>query len=244
MHTINLLSKRDVAKDTPVYTFSRPADFQFRAGQYVTLKVSGGPFTDDRGDFRAFSIASAPYEQVIEFSMRRSASAFKRNIDSLIVGAQAEMTNAVGKFVLPEEKSDRPIVFLAGGVGITPVRSILRQAIFEKQSQRFVLFYSNRTPQDAPFFDEMNAYSGIDLTTVHTMTNLDATDESWTGERGFISSEMISRHMSDYRGSLFYVVGTDQFIGAMKEMLAKSGVDLDRVHADNFGSVTAVAKKI
>lgn len=240
MISIMLKEKKEVAKDTLLYVFERPKDFAFCAGQYVSMKVTKTSFHDEKGDFRSFSIASAPYrEDVLEFSMRRSESAFKKNLESLEIGETVEITPATGKCILPDPDGKRRVVFLVGGVGITPTRSILLEAVHEARPERFFLFYSNRTPEDTPFLKEMETWNGvnrIDLTVVHTMTNMEQSVSSWEGERGFLDGEKMIKYTGNTLGDCdFYVVGVAPFVEAMQKMLADRGVTSDRIHSDNFG---------
>lgn len=237
MISITLKEKREVARGTLLYSFDRPENFSFRAGQYVSMKVSGD-FSDERGDFRVFSIASPPYRQdVLEFAMRRSASAFKKNLESLSIGNTVAITNATGMCVLPDPDAKKTVVFLIGGVGITPARSMILQAIYEDRSEKFVLLYSNRTPEDAPFFAEMSSWDRekkIKMTIVHTIT--DDTFSEWDGERGPIDAEKAKRYLGeDWSLCNFYVIGTAPFVEAIKTMLVSCNVPSERVHADNFG---------
>lgn len=238
MHAITLLEKKDVAHNTPMYTFSKPEGFSFQAGQYVSMKVAPTPYSDEKGNFRSFSIASAPHQDTLDFVMRRSESAFKKNLDQLPIGGVVEITNAVGTCILPFTGTEQTFIFLTGGVGITPIRSILLDAIEQKRQEKFFLFYSNWTPNDAPLFTEINSLSGVQLEKIHTMTCENPDELGWHGECGFINIRMIQKHVPDFQSALFYVVGTAQFIETMKEMLFQNGIDSNRILADNFGSAT------
>lgn len=239
MISIKLISKREVAEETLLYAFERPEGFMFQAGQYVSIKVTKTPYKDDKGDFRSFSIASPPHkEDVLEFVMRRSESAFKKNLESLEVGETVEITPAVGKCVLCEPNTQNTFVFLVGGVGITPARSMLLQAAHDKRPGRFYLFNSNRNPESSPFLDDfanLEKSGDIRFTAVNTMTDVDESTE-WDGERGYIDTEKLKKYVKEDLGMCeFYLVGTNGFIGAMQKLLAELGVEKGRVHADNFG---------
>lgn len=236
MHTITLLSKKEVAHNTPMYTFSKPEGFLFQSGQYVSMKVFPVFYTDTQGDFRSFSIASAPHQNHLDFVMRQSESAFKRNLQQLPIGGTVEITNAVGSCILPPAGKESIYIFLTGGVGITPIRSILLDAVEQKRKEKFFLFYSNWTPDDAPLFQEINTLSGIYLERVHTMTCTDPEKLGWHGECGLINISMIQKHVPHFEDGLFYVVGTTQFVDAMKIILFQNGINEKRVLSDSFGS--------
>jgi ferredoxin-NADP reductase len=235
MYNIQLLDKKEIAQNTAQFSFEKPADFVFQAGQYVSMKIEG-KHVDKKGSFRSFSIASAPYEKTLDFSMRKSESAFKQNLFALPIGGEVEITPAVGKSILPELSVYQNIVFLVGGVGITPARSMLHQAQYDQRPEKFYLFNSNRTPDSAPFRDEFFGSDAekytIDCTIINTITDEDV---SWEGERGYITDDMIQKHVDNLASSRFYVVGTAGFITAMKEMLLATGIPQENIIFDNFG---------
>lgn len=237
MIPITLKEKKEVAENTWLYTFVRPEEFSFSAGQYVSMKVTKKPFQDDRGDFRSFSIASAPFEKdILEFAMRGGESAFKKNLQSLEVGESVEITPAVGKCVFGEPDAEKGIVFLVGGVGVTPARSMLGQANYENRPEKFFLFDSNRRLEDAPFLDEFLALHDIDLTRVYTMSEQELSKMPWNGELGRIDAEMIRKYVTmDWAKCSFYIVGLGVFVRAMRELLLEGGVPAEKILSDDFG---------
>lgn len=239
MIQIKLRGKREVAENTFLYTFDRPDNFVFLAGQYVSMKIIKKSFQDDRGDFRSFSIASAPYqEDILEFAMRRSESAFKKNLENLEIGEYVEITQAVGKCVFGEFDSKRGIVFLVGGVGVTPARSMLLQAEYEKRPEKFFLFNSNRYPEAAPFLEEFDQLNDIDIVRVYTMTDMNLPGKPWSGERTRIDREMIKKYVSmDWGKCSFFIVGIGMFVQAVRDTLVKEGVSLSQIFSDDFGGV-------
>jgi ferredoxin-NADP reductase len=237
MISIALKEKKEVAENTLLYTFERPKDFLFLAGQYVSMKVTKKPFQDDRGDFRSFSIASPPYQKdILEFAMRRGESAFKKNLESLEVGESVEITPAVGKCIFGDPDAEKGIVFLVGGVGVTPARSMLLQANFEKRPEQFFLFDSNRRVEDAPFLDEFSALDNIDLTRIYTMSDQNLSKMPWSGELGRIDRKMIQKYVTmDWGKCTFYIVGIGVFVQAMRELLTTEGVAVEKILSDDFG---------
>ena len=234
--TLTLKEIRDVADGTRLFVFEKPEGYAFRAGQYVALEVPkmDGIEIDSRGLVRSLSIASAPFESELYFSMRQGESAFKQICWKLTPGATVTITKAVGFFVLPAEEDNQPVVFLAGGIGITPVRSILKQAEYDKNNRNFTLFYSNRFTKDAAFDEEMR---NIKLPTFRYVTVLSKSTDpcaSENDERGYIDEEMIRKYVSDVANSLYYIVGAPQFSTAMEELLLKMGVSKDKFHLDPF----------
>lgn len=237
MIPIILKEKKEVAENTLLYVFNRPKDFSFLAGQYVSIKAVKTPFHDDRGDFRSFSIASAPYQKdVLEFAMRRGDSAFKKNLEGLSAGDGVEITPAVGKCVLGDPNPKNGIVFLTGGVGITPVRSILLESNYQRRPERFFLLNSNRFPEMAPFLEEFDQLGNLHLLQVHTMTDRELPGKPWDGERTRIDSAMIRKYVSmDWEECIFFVVGIGMFVQSMRDILLHEGVSSDKILTDDFG---------
>jgi ferredoxin-NADP reductase len=133
------------------FHFAKPADFQFRAGQSMDLTLLNPPETDAEGNSRAFSMASAPFDNH-PIATRMRDTAFKRVLPKTSPGVQVKIDHPGGSFVL-HRNSEKPAVFLAGGIGITPFLSIIRQAGHDKSPHQMYLFYSNRRPEDAAFLD-------------------------------------------------------------------------------------------
>src|SRR5512142_1223775 len=133
-YIIKLKERKEVAEGTTAFYFEKPADFRFKAGQYLVLSLFDPPETDSEGNDRTFSIASAPFENRLMVATRMRNTAFKRVLRTLPAGAEVNMRGPFGSFILHNSPS-RPGVFLVGGIGITPVRSIVLQAIRDKLPQ-------------------------------------------------------------------------------------------------------------
>src|SRR5262249_10352458 len=128
--------------------------FQFTPGQFIDVTLIQPPEVDSEGNTRSFSIASAPFEQDLIFATRMRDTAFKRTIKTLKVGSEIQISGPMGSFTLHTDAS-RPAVFIVGGIGITPFRSIILNATRQKLAHKLFLFYSNRRPEDAPFLEEL-----------------------------------------------------------------------------------------
>ncbi len=230
-YTIKLKNKKNIARNTESFTFHKPEGFSFEAGQFATVRIpSVAEKGNPAGAVHALSFASAPSDEDVVFAWRKSESDFKKAADALNIGECIEMIAPAGHATVPGQGK---IIFLVGGIGITPVRSILRQAQKEEKKRDFVLFYSNRTPDDAPFFEEFVRYeeSGV-CRIVLTMTEADA---SWSGERGFISADMVQKYTDGCKDAIYYIVGTGGFVSAMENVVRELGVTKEKIICDNFG---------
>jgi len=152
-HRVRLQQKEAVAEGTVAFHFQKPADLEFKAGQFIDVTLIDPQETDAEGNTRSFSIASAPFETDLIIATRMRDTAFKRVLNSLALGTEVSIAGPFGSFTLRQDS--QPAVFLAGGIGITPFRSMLLQAFHDRMVRRFVLFYSNRRPEDAAFLEEL-----------------------------------------------------------------------------------------
>jgi ferredoxin-NADP reductase len=151
---LTLVEKRHETADTKSFLFQPEGDLTWKAGQYLHYKLPHAN-PDDRGIERYFSISSAPFEKRVMLTCRFApkGSSFKRALDALPVGDKIECDPAEGDFVV--EDASKPMVFIAGGIGITPFRSILLQLDSRKQQPDILLLYANRT-EDIPFRIELD----------------------------------------------------------------------------------------
>ncbi len=231
------LTRRDaVAERTTALHLEKPAGFQFKPGQFADLTLIDPPENDSEGAVRTFSIASAPYEDELMFATRMRDTAFKRVFGRLPIGTQVKLDGPMGSFTL-HKTTEKPAVFLAGGIGITPFRSILRQAAKDKLPHQLYLLYSNRRPEDAAFLADLQelAASHTKIKLVPSMSEMERSAAQWSGERGFINREMLVKHLSHLQGPIYYIAGPPAFVAAMQQMLQSAGVNEDDVRAEEFG---------
>lgn len=155
---VALMKRCTIARDTLCVSLEKPAGFAFKAGQAIDLILLDPPETDAKGNRRAFSIVSAPHEREITVATRVRDSAFKRVLQRLAPGAKMQVEGPFGSLTLHGNRS-RPAIFIAGGIGITPFVSILRQALYEALPQAMTLLYSNRSPGTLPSSPSCRSWS-------------------------------------------------------------------------------------
>ena len=230
-----LISRELVAERTMAFRFAKPADWTYRAGQFVDITLLDPPETDAEGSTRGFSISSAPSENVIMITTRLRDTAFKRVLQRMPLGSLVKVEGPFGDLRL--HHADRPAVLLAGGIGITPFRSILIERIGAGGlPYRVVLFHANRRPEDAAFADEFRSLERTDpnLTFVPTMTAMAGSMQTWAGERGHIDIAMLRRHLDGVVDPIFYVAGPPSMVQALRTTLVTSGVDEDNIRTEEF----------
>jgi len=229
-----LLGRREIAAGTMEFRFAKPPGFAFRAGQAIELLLpdrGGGP--QDIG--HAFSIVSAPFEDGIAIATRMRDSAYKRALGSLPDGAPARLDGPFGSLTL-HKKLARPAVFVAGGIGITPFVSILRQAAHDRLAQDLMLLYTNRRPEDAAFLEELQGLERANdrFRLVATMTQMQASSRPWQGQTGLLDAETIAAATRSLPESIFYLAGPPGMVEALRKTLAEAGVDEDDIRAEEF----------
>ena len=155
-YEITLKEKKQIAKGTFLFTFEKPKEFTYKAGQHARVTLINPSETDNEGNSRFLSFASSLQEQDITFAMRMRDTAFKRVIGGMQIGEkilmQMRLHSPHGSFALQDaEDAGKPAVFLIGGIGIVPAFSMIKEALQKKQQHKIFLFYTNRRPEDAPF---------------------------------------------------------------------------------------------
>ena len=242
-HMLKLISRREVADRTLAFEFDKPSGFVFKAGQFAEIAWVDPPETDAEGNTRAFSMASAPHEEHLVFTTRLRDTAFKRVLQKTLIGTLAKLAGPFGDLTLHNNVS-RPAILMAGGIGITPFRSIIRRAAHEKLAHKIFLFYANRRPEDAPFLEELSAIEreNANFTFVPTMTAVSRLQRKWPGETGRFSAEMLTRHMKKIAspefyvaGPIYYVAGPPAMVKGVRTMLNDAGIDDDDIRTEEFG---------
>jgi ferredoxin-NADP reductase len=241
VRTLALKARTIVAERTMEFRFEKPSELTFKAGQYVDLTLLFPPETDEDGDTRSFSIASAPEDPDLAIVTRLRDSAFKRSLQTVALGTGVQAEGPYGDFTLHHDP-ERPSVLLAGGIGVTPFHSMVRQNARRGSSRRILLFYSSRRPEDAPFLAELRAFAREDpnFTFVPTMSRPETSRLPWEGETGRIEYDLITRHLregayeDEATAPLFYVAGPPRMVADLRQMLADAGIDDDDIRSEEF----------
>jgi ferredoxin-NADP reductase len=225
---VQLLGRELCGDDILTCRFSRPEGYAFAAGQWLRLTVTSaaGP------DTRTMSHCSGSEDPYLDVTTRLSLSPFKVALAALDVGGQAEISGPGGRLALPAD--ERRVCFLVGGVGITPVRSILRHA--DATNRTFddaLLLYGNRDESCVPFAEEFAALKRIGVRMVICYEQPPAI---WEGERGFITAETVRRHVDPDDGRPFVVAGPPVMVAAMERVLDDLGVSDGRRLVERFGA--------
>lgn len=235
IYRVKLKSRVEIAAGTMAFHLEKPEGFSFKAGQFADYTLTAPPETDAEGDTRGFSLASAPYEDDLMFATRMRDTAFKRNLKTIAIGTELTLDAPYGSLTL-HNNVQIPAVFLTGGIGVTPVRSILLQATHDNLPHKIFLFDSNRRPEDAAFLDELMGAQkkNPNYTFVGTMTEMEKSSQEWQGETGFITEAMLSKHVGDLTLPIYYITGPPAMATAMRNVLNEAGVNDDNIRTEEF----------
>jgi len=233
-YMLTLRHREPVAEDTMAFYFEKPNEFQFTPGQYMDVTLPDPPETDMEGNIRSFSIISAPFEDHLAFATRMRDTAFKRVLKSA-PPKQVKVEGPMGSFTLHKNPL-KPAAFLAGGIGITPFFSMLRQAAHDKLTHKLYLFYSNRRPEDAAFLDDLRQLEETNqhFQLVPTMTEMAKSQRPWKGQTSLINRQMLSEYLPDLHGPIYYIAGPPGMVVVMRQMLVDATVDEDDIRSEEF----------
>jgi ferredoxin-NADP reductase len=235
-YTIILKHREEVAEDTMAFRFDiTGTGYTFKAGQNAAFTLLDPPETDSAGNTRTLSFASSPNDlSSLMVAMRMRRSSFKNSLRALPLGAKLRVTSAIGSFSLHTDSS-KPAVFLAGGIGITPVLSILAHATERALPHQIYVFYSNRDARKVAFLDELQRLEKTNpaFTLIPTVTTPNGSD--WPFQQGRIDAQMLTRFIPEVHKPVYYVCGPPEMVTAMRKLLYGLGVDEDIIRSEEFG---------
>lgn len=210
LYTLTLKESRHEHGDIWTFVFTPEEEVPFEAGQYVHLRLSGL----DEGRTHEFSISSAPEEEDISFTTHVSESPYKQRLASLAVGEKVELFKIKGDLILPRDGT--PLVCIAGGIGITPFHSLMRHARMSENLTRITLIHVGHSPY---LFETELAQMPYEQ---YRIGREDVDD----------TLERVTALQPD---SLYYVVGSPQFITAVTEKLSLRGIPPEKIKVDDWG---------
>ena len=235
VYDVIVTKSEEVAEGTIAFHFEKPSDFVVTPGKFISVSLIDPPETDAEGDTRSFSIASAPYEQDLMIATRMRDTAFKRILRKLKTGELIRIRGPFGSLTLHDDAT-RPAAFLAGGIGITPFRSIVLQSTQLRRAHRLFLFYSNRRAEDAAFLDDLKQCerANPNFKCIATVTKPSESEQQWDGERGYVNKAMLLRFIHDLQEPIYYIAGPPGMVVSMQGELNAAGVANDHIRAEQF----------
>ena len=227
--------RREVAEGTMAFHFEKPPGFTFKAGQAIDVVLPGDPGADAQSLRHAFSIVAAPFEDDLVIATRMRDSAYKRTLKSLPVGASVDIEGPFGSLTLHKDRA-RDAVFIAGGIGITPFMSLLRQAAKDGFPQRISLLYSNRRPEDAAFLDELQQLERASdrFRLVATMTEMAKSALAWNGETRLADADLLKTATRGLAAPIYYLAGPPAMVEGVRKMMNAAGIGDDDIRSEDF----------
>lgn len=217
------------------FIFKTDRRFTFKPGQYLEWTL-GHNKPDSRGNRRYFTITSSPTEDEIRMGVKfyEHPSSFKQSLismqkDDIIIASQL-----AGDFVLPKDRNKK-LVFIAGGIGITPFRSMIKYLLDTHEKRSITLFYSNKTEQDIAYRDIFSkAENELGIKVVYNLTDLSRISPSWLGKKGVINEQTIRAEAPDYQDRIFYLSGPRSMVVAFEKVLKRMGIERRHIKIDFF----------
>jgi len=224
---VAFLGSEAIAPGVASFRFEKPPGYTFEPGQHLSLTLA----TREGEQTKHFTHDEAPADPYLEITTRLSGSAFKDALLGLRPGDVVRITGPRGRMTLPPDA--KKAGFLVGGVGVTPAHSIIRDAVQRKTGLTVALFYGNLDERSIPFGDEFDAYAAAhpEISVVHV---LQSPGEDWPGERGFITADIVRRHVDPLDGWHWVVTGPPGMITAMQAVVRDLGIPEDRVSTEAF----------
>jgi glycine betaine catabolism B len=222
--------------------------FNYTAGQFAFFDI-GGVYNDPKGPIRHFTISSSPTENFIMFSTRIRDSPYKQRLLTLEKGAKVKIRGPEGQFVLHEDYS-KPAVFLSGGIGVTPFRTMIKYATDKQLPLKIVMFDSNRNRDNILFRKEFDEWAKVNknLKIIYTISEENQhgsqspsstaqSDTDWKGEYGRIDKAMILKYIdtNTLNNSIFYVCGPPSMLKAMQALLEEElEIPKEQIRVEEF----------
>lgn len=231
---LTLREKIQLAPNIYEFAFSHPNKFAFIPGQYLEWTLPH-PKSDSRGVRRYFTISSSPNEDNIKLGVKimpDKVSTFKKALLNLKLGEKMSADQLAGDFTIPKNSNDK-LIFIAGGIGVTPFRSIIKTIIETGIQKDIILFYSAADPGEFVYKDIFKQAGGFGVKTVYVLGGK-VPVKSWTGETGFLTEDMVKKYAPDFKERKIYLSGPVAMVNNYKNLFRGMGVSNASMHTDYF----------
>lgn len=232
---LELIKKQPLTKDIISFYFNKPAGIRYNAGEYIEISLD---FTnaDGRGNRHWFTLSSSPTEDYLSITTKfpERMSTFKQHLKKLKNGTKVQISPPMGDFILPRNRQQK-IIFVAGGIGITPFHSMLSYIFDTKESWNIQLIYSARTPADFIFIDLFKKVPGLELIQVASEPT-----KTWNGESGILNISKIEKLAGGLNEKLVYFSGPEPMVESLDKELKKFGHPESLIKTDFFPGYTNI----
>lgn len=226
---LKLKEKIKLSPDTYDFVFGLNQKINYTAGQYMEWTL-GYKNPDARGSRRYFTLASSPLENNLRIGVKfyPNGSSWKKSLLAMQAGQGIVASQLTGEFVLPKDLSKK-LVFIAGGIGITPFRSMIQFLLDSNQKRDVILLYSGKTTADFVYKDVFEkAETQLGIKTIYVSTD----------SMGYIDEKMISAEVLDFKDRTFYISGPHSMVDVFKKSLSQMGLSKSQIKTDYFPGYT------
>ncbi|MDR3559366.1 MAG: RnfABCDGE type electron transport complex subunit D [Candidatus Pacebacteria bacterium] len=213
--------------------FASDKKFNFRPGQYLEWTM-GQDKPDRNGNRRYFTIASSPTENRLRIGVKgnNGKSSFKQALLGMKRGDTIVASQLAGDFTLPKDKGEK-LVFIAGGIGITPFRSMIKYMLDREERRDAILFYSSKTPQELAYRNIFDSAAQLGIRTIYSATEQKTPSLAWC-QRGRIDDQAICSELPDFRERTYFISGPQGMVTGYKKMLRGLGIPARQIKTDYF----------
>lgn len=231
---LTLKQKNQKTPDVYDFVFESSQKFNFKPGQYLEWTL-GHDKVDVRGNRRYFTIASSPTEDdvILGTKFYPNPSTFKQKLLTMSPGDKIIASELRGEFNMPKD-INKKLVFIAGGIGVTPFRSMAKYMMHKNEKRDIVFFYSNKTPNDIAYKEIFEDSKRVGWKNIYVVNDLAGTALMDNMRTGFITGDMIIKDVPDYKDRIFYISGTHGMVSTFENTLAKLGVSSSNIKTDFF----------
>jgi len=229
MNKVKFVNKIILAKNISSFIFTKPQDFSYTAGQYIEITLPHDD-ADDRGIKRWFTLSSSPNEDFLAITTKfatQNGSSFKNSLKDLPIGIEVTISDAMGDFVLPINP-EIPILMVAGGIGITPVRSMFAWLNSQNQKRKIKVIYGVNNEEDIVFKRDIESLADLEIVVSNST--------SWQCKTGMLNSPMIYPEIS--QNQLVFLSGPEPMVEQLSYDLKLAGVKPEKLVTDFFPGYT------
>ena len=232
-YNLILSQKKQLTNTIWEFSFNTERPIRWQAGQYMEWFLPHS-HPDKRGTRRFFTLASSPTEKelMITTKITDNPSTFKTALRDLNIGNSISARDIDGDFVLSKDRQEK-IVFIAGGIGITPFRAMVKYLLDTGEKRDIILLYSNINKSDTAYMDLFNLTPKVGLITVYYYTK-DKGENNQSQIYGYITPEEIQIRIPDWQERTFYVSGPEPMVESFEKMLKKMGIKSRYIKTDYF----------
>lgn len=233
-HRLMFKERKKEAKGIYSFLFKPDKPVRFKPGQFLEWTIASNA-TDVRGNRRYFTISSSPTEEELMLTVKvpEEPSSFKKRLHDFKSGDSLLASHLAGTFTLPKNPAQK-LAFIAGGIGVTPFRSIAKYMVDQGQSRNAIMLYGAKELEEfafTPLFDKAEA---LGFKTFRTITDLKEPPPNWTGYVGTVDKKLIKKAIPDYKERVFYLSGPYGFVQSVLQQLLSLGISRRQIKLDYF----------